>query len=126
MKLRADKKEKEKEEEKKRQKEETYNEIFKRSNLLVKSPEIGRKEKEDEKGDGENEMLTILKEIKEKTDMRKEVREMKEGWKTRVEGLGKRQDTMEKKIEEIEGATTNQTKEEDEGKLARMTDLIAE
>jgi len=65
-----------------RQKEEEYNEIIKRSKLVERSPS-NRREKENGRGDGLNELITILKELKkdlkeELADLRKEVKEMKE------------------------------------------------
>jgi len=59
-----------------------------------------------------------MKELKEEVaDLRKEIREMKEGWKTRGRGLEKRMDTMQKKIKEIKGATIDKLKEEDEERV---------
>jgi len=83
-----------------RQKEEEYDEVFKRSKLIERS-RSKREEKENGKRNGLNELITILKELKnnlkeEIADLRKKVREMKEEWKTRAEGLDKRMDTMEK------------------------------
>jgi len=49
---------------------------------------------------------------------------MKEEWKTRVEGLEKRMDTMENKMKEIERTTINRPKEEEKEKVARITNLI--
>jgi len=98
----AEKKRKEEEEGKKRmrQKEKEYDEIFKRSKLVEKSPSK-REEKENERGDGTQELIIVLKEVKnelkQKIELRKEVREMKEEWKTRMEGLKNRMDMMEKK-----------------------------
>jgi len=60
------------------------------------------------------------------TDLRKEVGEMKEGWKTRTEGLEKRLNTMKKKIKEIKEVITGKIKEKEKGKLARITDLVIE
>jgi len=43
-----------------------------------------------------------------------------------MEGLEKRIDTMEKKMKEIERATINMSKEEDEERIARITNLVTE
>jgi len=48
--------------------------------------------------------------------LRKEVREIKEEWK-------KKMDTMEKKMKEIERATIDRSKEE---RVARITNLVTE
>jgi len=96
----AKKERKEDEEGKKRtrQKEEEYDEIFKRSKLVERSLNK-RKEKENRRGDRTKEMIIVVKELKndlkqEIAQLRKEVREMKEEWKTRVEGLEKRMDIV--------------------------------
>jgi len=77
-------KERKKEEEgKKRTKqEEEYDEIFKRSKLLERSSNK-REEKENGKGDRTNELIIVLKKLKnylkqEIAELTKEVREMKE------------------------------------------------
>jgi len=46
-----------------RQKEKKYNEIFKRNELVERSPSK-REEKENERRDGMNELITILKKLK--------------------------------------------------------------
>jgi len=65
-----------------RQKEEEYDEIFKRSKLVERSPSK-RIVRENEAGDGTKELITVLKKLKnalrkEMAELRKEVREMKE------------------------------------------------
>jgi len=70
-----------------------------------------------------------LKELKkdlkqEIAELRQEVREMKEEWKTRVEGLENGYD--KRKIKEIGRATIDRSKEEDEERMARITDLVTE
>jgi len=51
---------------------------------------------------------------------------MKEEWKTRVEGLEKRMDTMEKKMKETERTIIDRHKEEKEERKVRITNLVAE
>jgi len=43
-----------------------------------------------------------------------------------VEGLEKRMDTMEKKMKEIKRAIIDRPKEEDEERVARITNLVTE
>jgi len=81
-----------------RQKEEEYH-VFKRSKLLERAPS-NRKEKENGKGDGLNELIIILKELKKDlkekmADLRKQVREIMEYESGRFGE--KRMDAMEKK-----------------------------
>jgi len=80
-----------------KQKEKEYDEIFKKSKLVEGSPN-NRENKKNGRGDGLNELITIMKELKkEMADLRKEIREMKEGWKTIARSLEKRMDTMKEK-----------------------------
>jgi len=66
-----------------------------------------------------------MKELKEEmADLRKEVREMKERWKTRAGALEKKM--YGKKIKKIEGTTIDKLKEEDEERVAKITDLVTE
>jgi len=65
-----------------RQKEEEYDEIFKRYKLVERSPSK-REEKKNGRGDRTNELIIILKELKndlkqEIAELRKEIKEMKE------------------------------------------------
>jgi len=86
-----ERKEEEKRKKRTRQKEEEYDEIFKKSKLIERLLS-NRQEKENGRGDGRNELITLMKELKkdlkeEMGDLRKEVPEMKEEWKTRAEDL---------------------------------------
>jgi len=58
--------------------------------------------------------------------LRKEVRKMKEEWKTRVKGLEKGMDTMEKERKEVERTIIDRHKEEEEERVARITNLLIE
>jgi len=76
-------------------------------------------------------LIIVLKDLEndlkqEIAGLRKEVREIKEEWKKRMEGLEKKIDTMEKKMKEIERATIDRSKEEDEERVARITNLVTE
>jgi len=121
---------KEKEAKKRMRQEEEGDEIPKGSKAIERSPRK-RAASESEVERGKKKVITMLIELKknlkqEIAGLRKEVREIKEEWKKRMEGLEKRIDTMEKKMEEIERATINRPKEEDEERVARITNLVTE
>ncbi|GAB1867292.1 hypothetical protein CAJAP_08371 [Camponotus japonicus] len=112
---------------KREEKERETQEVFKRSNMMERTPPGDWREEKDGRVDaGKREedgaLLAILREIKEEmADMRKEVREMKEkwnnlenGWKMREKRIGERMGGLEERLSKIEQRGSNKEEEEEE------------